>query len=345
VAIRVGVGLFTGQIPQGSSRTFTREYRDTIELVRLAEALGFDSAWVSEHHGSSDGYLPSLLPMVAAMAATTERIELGTGIVLTPFHDPIRLAEDAAVVDQLSGGRLILGMGIGWREEEFRMFDVPMSERLQRTVETIEVLRRAWSGTRFSFRGRAFRYDRVRVTPPPAQGGGPPIYLGGYAEAAVRRAGRLGDGYITDADAIEDVLPSIKLFESGAREAGKDASRMGLVLQQNVVVARDGSGWKVAGPGVAHQLGAYAAWDQGSDTPEIDRLELSTPDEEAMLKWTAAGTPAEVAARLRPLVREFADRARLHLVVRLHYPGMDFEQGATMLEVFAEDVLPALRGD
>lgn len=345
MAIRVGVGLFTGQIPEGSGRTFTQEYRETIELVRLAEVLGFDSAWVSEHHGSSDGYLPSLLPMLAAMASTTERIELGTGIVLTPFHDPIRLAEDAAVVDQLSGGRLILGLGIGWREEEFRMFDVAMSERLQRTVETIEVLRRAWSGRRFSFQGRAFRYDRVRVTPPPARAGGPPIYLGGYAESAVRRAGRLGDGYITDADAIDDVLPAVGLLEAGAREAGKDPAGLGLVLLQNVVVSRDGSGWKVAGRGVAHQLGAYEAWDAGSDTPDTDRLELPPPDEEAMLKWTAEGTPAEVAQRLRPIVEALAGRVDLHLVVRLHYPGMDFEQASTMLEVFAEDVLPALRGD
>jgi probable F420-dependent oxidoreductase len=345
MGIRVGVGLFTGQIPPGSSRTFAREYREAIELVRLAEALGFDSAWVSEHHGASDGYLPSLLPMLAAMAATTERIELGTGIVLTPLHDPIRLAEDAAVVDQLSDGRLILGLGIGWRPEEFRMFDVPISERLQRTVETIEVLRRAWSGRRFSFQGRAFRYDRVRVTPPPARPGGPPIYLGGYAESAVRRAGRLGDGYITDAGAIEDALPAMELFEDGARQAGKDPRSLGLVLLQNVVVARDGSGWQVAGRGVAHQLGAYAAWDAGSDTPLIDRLELPPPDEEGMLKWTVAGTPPEVASGLRPIVEAFAGRAELHLVVRLHYPGMTFDQASSMFEVFAEDVLPALRGD
>ena len=343
MATRVGIGLFTGQVPEGSRRTFAQEYRETVELVRLAEEHGFDSAWVSEHHGASDGYLPSLLPMLAALAATTARIELGTGIVLTPFHDPIRLAEDAAVVDQLSNGRVILGLGIGWREEEFRMFGVPMSERLQRTVETIEILRRAWSGRRFSFQGRAFRYDRVRVTPPPARVGGPPIYLGGYAETAVRRAGRLGDGYITDADPIEDVLPAVELFESGAREARKDPERLALVLLQNVVVSRDRSGWRIAGPGVAHQFGAYAAWDAGSDTPDVDRLELSPPDEEAMLKWTAAGTPSEIASRLRPLVDAFGDRARLELVVRLHYPGMTFEQAAAMLRVFAEDVMPALR--
>src|SRR6266513_5412603 len=151
MAVRIGIGLFTGQVPPGSERSWTQEYRETIELVRLAEALGFDSAWVSEHHGSSDGYLPSLLPMLAAFAAATERIRLGTGVMLAPFHDPLRLAEDAAVVDQISGGRLILGLGLGWRDEEFRMFGQPISERVRRTVETVDVLRRAWTGDRFTY--------------------------------------------------------------------------------------------------------------------------------------------------------------------------------------------------
>src|SRR5919197_4471966 len=196
MSVHVGVGLFTGQIPPGSDRTFTQEYRDSVELVRLAEALGFESAWVSEHHGAGDGYLPSLLPMLAAFAAATERIALGTGIVLTPFHDPLRLAEDAAVVDQLSGGRLILGLGLGWREEEFRMFGQPVSERVARTVEAVEILRRAWTAERFSFQGRIHSYDRVLVTPPPSRAEGIPIYIGGHRQQAVRRAGEIGDGYI-----------------------------------------------------------------------------------------------------------------------------------------------------
>src|SRR5919197_5802794 len=150
MAVQIGIGLFTAQVPPGSKRTFTQEYREIVDMVRLAETLGFDSAWVSEHHGSSDGYMPSLLPTLAAMAAATERIKLGTGVVLTPFHDPLRLAEDTATVDLISGGRLMLGLGLGWREEEFRMFGVPIRQRLLRTVETVEILRRAWTGRRFS---------------------------------------------------------------------------------------------------------------------------------------------------------------------------------------------------
>src|SRR5947209_8414965 len=204
MTVRIGIGLFTGQIPPGSERTFEQEYREVLDLVRLAETLGFDSAWVSEHHGSSDGYLPSLLPMLAAFAAATERIRLGTGVRLTPFHDPLRLAEDAAVVDQLSGGRLILGLGLGWRDEEFRMFGQPVEERVKRTVDAVEILRRAWTGERFSYQGSVYSCDRVKVTPAPSQRPGPPIYLGGFTDQAVRRAGRLGDGYIRSRGGIED---------------------------------------------------------------------------------------------------------------------------------------------
>ena len=240
MGVRVGIGLFTAQLPANSERTFEQEYRETLELVRLAERVGFDSAWVSEHHGSSDGYLPSLLPMLAAFAAVTERIELGTGVVLTPLHDPLRLAEDAAVVDQLSGGRLILGIGNGWREEEFRMFGASRAQRGARTEETIEVLRRAWTGRRFSFEGQTLRYDRVKVTPPPARPGGPPILLGGYDRKAVVRAGRLADGYVTDETGPDEVRTNLELVAEGANGVGRDPNDLIVVLLQNAFAWRDG---------------------------------------------------------------------------------------------------------
>ena len=346
MTLRVGIGLFTGQIPQGSARTFAREYRETIELVRLAEALGFDSAWVSEHHGASDGYLPSLLPMLAAFAAATDRIGLGTGVILTPLHDPIRLAEDAAVVDQISEGRLTLGLGIAWRPEEFRMFGVPFGERLARTTDTVEILRRAWSGERFSFRGDVYDYDRVRVTPPPARPGGPPILLGGYVEAAMRRAGRIGDGHITDADDLEAVGSAAALMEDGARGAGRDPSSLTLAIMQNVFVADEGTdAWALAREGVSHQWGAYTAWDEGDDTPDRDALEPRGVTDDEMRAGTPAGTPEEILRTLRPKVERLAEGRTLDLIVRLHYPGMDLDTATRAVELFGERVLPALKGN
>ena len=343
MTVRIGIGLFTGQIPPGSDRTFEQEYREVLDLVRLAETLGFDSAWVSEHHGSSDGYLPSLLPMLAAFAAATERIRLGTGVMLTPFHDPIRLAEDAAVVDQISGGRLILGLGLGWRDEEFRMFGQQPNERVRRTVDTVEILRRAWTGERFSYEGKAYSYDRVKVTPAPAQRPGPPIYLGGFTEQAVRRAGRLGDGYIRSRGGIDDGREALGQAEDGARAAGRDPAALGLAQLQNVFVWDEGDAWDVAKAGANHQIATYAAWREGHDTPEHDSLEV--PDAQAVAReLTPAGPPDEIVRTLRPWLEAFGDRDEFHLVVRLHYPGMDFETASRAVELFGEEVLPALQG-
>ena len=338
MAIRVGIGLFTGQIPPGTGRTFTREYHDTIELARLAETVGFDSVWVSEHHGSSDGYLPSLLPMLAALATATERVLLGTGVLLTPFHHPLRLAEDAAVVDQLSGGRLLLGLGLGWREEEFRMFGVPTGERVRRTTETVEILRKAWTGERFTHEGRAFSLDRVRVTPPPAREGGVPIYLGGFAEQAVRRAGRLGDGYILSRTTLENAQRTLGWAQDAAGRTD-----LPFAILRNAFVAEDGDALAKARSGIEHQLGVYPAWAAGADTPG-QPFAIAPPDEATIRKVTTAGTPGEVASELRPFVGAFADGRDFDLVVRLHYPGMDLDTAARAVELFGERVLPALKG-
>jgi probable F420-dependent oxidoreductase len=346
VALQVGIGLFTGQVPPGSSRTFTQEYREVLDLVRLAETLGFDSAWVSEHHGSGDGYLPSLLPMLAAMAAATDRIGLGTGVLLTPFHDLLRLAEDAAVADLISGGRLILGLGLGWREEEFRMFGVPLRQRVRRTVETIEVLRRAWTGERFSYEGQLFRYDRVKITPAPERprDGTIPIWLGGSVDPAIERAGRMADGYIrTRGGQVDAMRRDFHTAEEAARAAGKEPARFPLAQLQNVFVWDEGDAWDVVGRYVPNQLGIYGGWAAGGDTPEQGYV-LAPPDEGSMRTMTPAGTPEELIRRLRPIVDAFASGHDFHLIVRLHYPGMDFETASHAVELFAEKVLPALKG-
>ncbi len=344
MGVQVGLGLFTAQLPAGSPRSFEQEYREIVDLARLAETIGFDSAWVSEHHGSSDGYMPSLLPTLAAFAAATDRIKLGTGILLTPFHHPLRLAEDAATVDLISGGRLILGLGLAWREEEFRMFDVPMNERVRRTIETIDILRLAWTGKRFSYQGRAFSFDQVRVTPPPGRKDEIPIWLGGSAESAIRRAGRVADGYIrTRGGNVDRMRHDLQFAEEAARNNGRSPDRLAFAQLQNTFVWEDGDAWEVVRAGAAHQIGVYGAWDEGGDTPGRD-LVVTPPDEERLRTLTPAGTSGEVVSALRPLVEAFAGRREFHLIVRLHYPGMDFETASRAVELFGERVLPALKG-
>lgn len=338
--LKIGVGLFTGQIPAGSARTFHQEYRDHLRLVRLAEEEGLDAAWVSEHHGSADGYLPSLLPLLAAFATVTERIELGTGVVLAPFHDPLRLAEDFAVVDQLSGGRVVAGLGIGWREEEFRMFGVDVAARVGRMTETIEILRRAWAGERFSFEGKHFTYRDVAVTPPPARV--PPIFVGGFVEAAIRRAGRIGDGYLSSRGKPDRLAEAFMQAAEARRESGRPGPLLAGLLQ-NAWVTEDPDGdRRMVFDAIGHQLGVYAGWRAGTDVPGAP-LAVTPPSDDDIARTTAYGTPDEVISYLTPLVEILARYPESHLILRLHYPGMDAGPAERATKLLAREVAPALR--
>ena len=340
MAFRLAIGLFTGQIPPGASRTYSQEYREAIELVRLVEESGLDGAWVSEHHFSEDGYLPSLLPMLAAFAAVTERIDLGTGVVLAPFHDPIRMAEDFAVVDQISGGRTICGLGIGWRDEEFREFNIEMSSRVQRLKEIVAILRSAWTEERFDFHGKYYRYSGVAVTPKPARV--PPILIGGFVDEAVRRAGRIGDGYISSRADFERVAAS---FEIAAREraaAGLDGPPIVGLLQNAYVTDDPERDWPMVRDGIGHQLGTYAGWRSGTDVPGKP-LEVTPPDEQSIRSSTAYGTPADVIDYLRPVAELLGRFPESHLVLRIHYPGMSAAPAAESIRLLADEVAPALK--
>ena len=311
-----------------------------LDLVRLIEEVGLDSAWVSEHHFSADGYLPSLVPMLAAFAAVTERIELGTGVVLAPFHDPIRLAEDFAVVDQLSNGRVVSGFGIGWREEEFREFNIPVSQRVGRTKEIVEILRLAWNEDRFDFHGKYFDYDGVAVTPKPARV--PPIFIGGFVDDAVRRAGRIGDGYISSRADPERVRQAFAMAAEERKKAGKDGPPLVGLLHNAYVTTDPERDWPMVRAGAGHQLGTYTGWRSGTDVPGTP-LEVKPPSEEDLRKSTAYGTPDEVVEYLRPVCEIFEDYPEAHIVLRLHYPGMDGAPAADAIRLLGEEVAPRLR--
>jgi probable F420-dependent oxidoreductase len=338
--LNIGVGLFTGQIPLDSGRTFHDEYREAIELVKLVETEGLDAAWVSEHHFSADGYLPSLLPLLAAFAAVTNRIELGTGVVLAPFHDPIRLAEDFAVVDQISGGRVISGFGIGWREEEFRAFGIETSSRVGRTREIVEILRLAWSQERFDYSGRFYSYSDVAVTPKPARV--PPILVGGFVDQAVRRAGRIGDGYISSRADPERVEQSFAIAAEARKEAGLEGPPIVGLLQNAYVTQDPERDWPMVRDGIGHQLGVYTGWRQGTDVAGRP-LEVLAPDEDDIRSSTAYGTPEQVIEFLSPLVKTLGGYRESHLVLRLHYPGMTAEPAAEAIRLLAREVAPRLK--
>ena len=165
--------------PRPWRRPWTEVYEESVDLAVSAESWGFDSVWFSEHHLVDDGYLPALFPVIAAVGARTRRVRLGTAMLLAPLYHPLRLAEDAAVTDLLTGGRLDLGLAPGYRHAEFANLGVPREQRGARTEETVEVLRRAWTGEPFSFHGKHLTFDdEITVAPVPQQAGGVPLWIG-----------------------------------------------------------------------------------------------------------------------------------------------------------------------
>lgn len=217
----ISFGALIGHDPSG----------DLLGTARLAEALGFDSIWVGDH---VLWYVPVPDPMVmlGAMAAGCERAGLGTGVLLAPLRPAVVVAKQAATVDQLCGGRLVLGVGVGGENPaEYAAVGVPIKERGRRLDETIEVCRLLWSGERVSYAGRHLQLDDVQLDYLPARSGGPPIWVGGRSLAALRRAGRLGDGWLAFVVAPERFAGSWLTVKREAEARGRDPAHLTPALQ------------------------------------------------------------------------------------------------------------------
>jgi alkanesulfonate monooxygenase SsuD/methylene tetrahydromethanopterin reductase-like flavin-dependent oxidoreductase (luciferase family) len=233
-ALRFGV-VHDFRCPPGRAYTLADVYHQTLEQVTLLDGLGLDLAWFSEHHFVEDGYLPNFVPVAGAVAALTHRIRISTDIALAPFAHPIRLAEDLAVLDQLSGGRMELGLGLGYAPHEFRAFGVPIANRVSLTEECVEILRLAWAGEPFSYEGKRYRFDKVTVTPTPVQPGGPPLWLATTSPLSVARAVRF-DTNVLPQGVRSTVLDA---WRDESRAAGLDPDRRRVGIIRSVLVTDD----------------------------------------------------------------------------------------------------------
>ncbi|HUQ39129.1 MAG TPA: LLM class F420-dependent oxidoreductase [Acidimicrobiales bacterium] len=213
-------------------------------LARIAEESGFESLWTVEHVVVPAGYespypysasgkmpgpeetpIPDPLIWLSYVAAVTRTIKLATGILILPQRNPVVLAKEAATLDVLSGGRFLLGIGVGWLREEFDCIGVPFSERGARTDEYVAAMRSLWTEAEPTFDGRFASFAKAKSHPQPVQSGGVPIHVGGHTEAAARRAGRLGDGFFpANAGGPEEIAGLLEVMTRAAKEAGRDPS-------------------------------------------------------------------------------------------------------------------------
>ena len=209
------------------------------EFAERAEALGFDSLWAGEHvlfHTET----VSAAVLLAGLAARTRRIRLGTAIYLLPLRHPVLAAKDLATLDHVTGGRLVVGVGVGGEyPEEFAACGVPLGERGSRTDEALDLVRRLWKEERVSFAGRHFSVEDVTLTPRPVQPGGPPFWVGGRSEAAVRRTARAGDGYFPYMITPSRYRAGGERLDALCAEAGRDPAAIERALLVFIAVGAD----------------------------------------------------------------------------------------------------------
>src|SRR6266851_1196227 len=187
--LRLGVA-YDFRNPPESGLSHQSLYAAIMEQVAWLDELGLDLVWFTEHHFVEDGYLPSWIPVAAAMAARTRHVRFSCDVCLLPFNHPIRLAEDLAVLDNISGGRVEIGVGMGYAPHEFRGFGLPVSRRVSLTDEGIEVLRHCFTREKFSFHGKRYDFDDVVIRPRYVQPGGPPLWIAAMSEPGAQRAAR-----------------------------------------------------------------------------------------------------------------------------------------------------------
>ncbi|HUZ85574.1 MAG TPA: LLM class flavin-dependent oxidoreductase [Candidatus Baltobacterales bacterium] len=320
--MRFGIGMYSAQRPPGSERSYRDLYDDMIREAKLAEEVGLDSFWIAEHHFAEDGYAPSVIPICSAVLAATTRLVAGTAVIIASFYNPMRLAEDAIALDLLSGGRFILGLGTGYRPEEFAGMGIAPETDEARLDEIVEILEKAFSGAPFSHSGTYYEIPRLTVTPAPFTPGGPPMLLAGdgVVDRDAVRAAERGKPYMIDPSLpLEETSRLVALFDS----AYKGDRILDLPFFNYGFVSDDSDPWEEMEAGFTYLRQTYDRW-AGRAVREVRR-----ENHRLIL-----GSKEQVTQQVLEYHRMFGDR--LHFIMRLDYPGQDPERSDRAVRAWGE---------
>jgi alkanesulfonate monooxygenase SsuD/methylene tetrahydromethanopterin reductase-like flavin-dependent oxidoreductase (luciferase family) len=311
--------------PGATPASLAARYRAALEMAAYADEHGITTVQTEEHHGVADNWLPSPFVFAGAVLGATRRLAVTVSAAIGPLHDPLRLAEDIAVLDLLGGGRLVTVAGIGYRPEEYAMFGVDFARRGRLQDELLETLLKAWTGEDFAYRGRT-----VRVTPRPFSDPHPLLLVGGSSKAAARRAARLGLPFFPSAH-----LPELEAYyKERLVEYGTEGWTMMPAAETPLLhlSADPDRTWAEHGDRFLHEARTYASW-QSAGIRSAVRSTATTVDDLRAEGVYRVLTPDECVALGH-------DTYVLHPLAG----GMPLEEGWRSLRLFTEEVLPALAG-
>ena len=309
-------------------------FEPTIQECERAEAAGFDSVWLGEHHNSPVLY-PTPLVGLAAIASRTRRIRLGTGVLLLPLYHPVAVAEEGAMVDLISGGRLILGLGAGYAPEEFAAFGLSVKERGSRLDEAAALVHRLWTEEHVTHAGKHFQVTDVTIGPRPIQQPRPPMWFAGWVEAAIRRAARLGDAWLGGPSAsASELLTCVRVYRQARQELGLGTDEVA-ALRYLFVAESTRKAQEVAGPAFINFFeSTYFRWPHPIVKRPPGELTIERLAEDRII----LGDPATCLEHLRRLASEVG---LTHVIARISAPGIPIEAALASLDLFVREVMPA----
>lgn len=315
-------------------------YKDFISDALLAEELGFDFSWYGEHHNRPCQWTPSPMIVAAAVAAKTKRLRVGTSIICLPFHDPLRIAEDVAVLDIVSGGRFDFGIGVGSQYEEFETFGIDSKEKNGRMWEGIEFIERCfYEKGMFSHEGKYYKFPNVTFTTKPVQNP-VPIWAGVMGPKNVDHAAKNGYNLLAGGS---------QQYDEALKKYGRNPADYGVAPMLHLAIAETTeAAWDASLEGLHYFMNFYALRKQldGSIPPPSAEITREMIREGRMFvpgeKGACVGSVKDVMPRFLE-IRDGAEGRATHLPMQVRHPGMKTEDVHRTMRLFAKEILPVLR--
>ena len=311
---------------------------EVIAEAKLAEEVGFDSCFFGEHHQDKDGFLPSPLIVATAVAARTTTLNVGTSVILLPLHNPVQVAEDVITLDLVSKGRIILGVGLGYQDADFRAFEVPARQRVGRFEEGLEIIRHCWSGKPFSFHGEYHQLENLHITPSPYRDPAPPLWIGAGNPRGARRAGRMADGFVLTPSV--DMATATQLADVYRRSAERQGREPTVVLMRDAWVAETrAEAEEVYSPEVIEAYKYY--WRNGLSDFDGIQSEGEITMDNLRGDRLILGDPEECAAEFQRWGKAVGSDYFLLRLRHAHSGGPPHERIMDAIRLFGEEVIPA----